>query len=129
VDPVGACVGMKGQRVQSVVAELNGEKIDIVPWDKDPAKLVCNALAPAAVSKVIVDDEHHSMEVIVADDQLSLAIGKRGQNVRLAAQLTGWRLDIKSESKLEEQLSSSKNLLASVNGLGPMRAEILVHEG
>ncbi len=129
VDPVGACVGMKGARVQAVVGELNGEKIDIVPWDADPAKLVCNALAPAVVSKVIVDEDHHSMEVVVADDQLSLAIGKRGQNVRLAAQLTGWRLDIKSESKLEEQLSSSKNLLASIEGIGDMRAEILVHEG
>ena len=92
---------MKGARVQAVVQELNGEKIDIVPWDNDPAKLVCNALAPAVVSKVIVDDQRHAMEVIVAEDQLSLAIGKRGQNVRLAAQLTGWRLDIKSEAKLE----------------------------
>ena len=129
VDPVGACVGMKGARVQAVVQELNGEKIDIVPWDKDPAKLVCNALAPAVVSKVIVDDERHAMEVIVAEDQLSLAIGKRGQNVRLAAQLTGWRLDIKSEAKLEEQMAGVKSVLASVEGLGDMHAGILVHEG
>ena len=129
VDPVGACVGMKGARVQAVVQELNGEKIDIVPWDKDPARLVCNALAPAVVSKVIVDDANHSMEVIVADDQLSLAIGKRGQNVRLAAQLTGWRLDIKSESKLEQELVGSKLAVASIPGIGPMRAEILVNEG
>ena len=129
VDPVGACVGMKGARVQAVVQELNGEKIDIVPWDKDPAKLVCNALAPAVVSKVIVDEERHAMEVIVAEDQLSLAIGKRGQNVRLAAQLTGWRLDIKSEAKLEEQLAGVKSVLASVEGLGDMHAGILVHEG
>ena len=129
VDPVGACVGMKGARVQAVVQELNGEKIDIVPWDKDPAKLVCNALAPAVVSKVIVDEERHAMEVIVAEDQLSLAIGKRGQNVRLAAQLTGWRLDIKSEAKLEEQLAGVKAVLASVEGLGDMHAGILVHEG
>jgi transcription termination/antitermination protein NusA len=120
---------MKGARVQAVVQELNGEKIDIIPWDKDPAKLVCNALAPAVVSKVIVDDERHAMEVIVADDQLSLAIGKRGQNVRLAAQLTGWRLDIKSEAKLEEQLAGVRAVLASIEGLGDMHAGILVNEG
>lgn len=129
VDPVGACVGMKGARVQAVVQELNGEKIDIVPWDKDPARLVCNALAPAVVSKVIVDDANHSMEVIVADDQLSLAIGKRGQNVRLAAQLTGWRLDIKSEGKLEQELVGAKVAVANIPGIGVMRAEILVNEG
>jgi len=129
VDPVGACVGMKGSRVQSVVQELNGEKIDIIPWDKDPARLVCNALAPAVVSKVIVDEQNHSMEVVVGDDQLSLAIGKRGQNVRLAAQLTGWRLDIKSEKKLEEELAGAKALVASIPGLGQMQAEVLVNEG
>lgn len=129
VDPVGACVGMKGARVQAVVQELNGEKIDIVPWDKDPARLVCNALAPAVVSKVIVDDDRHAMEVIVAEDQLSLAIGKRGQNVRLAAQLSGWRLDIKSEAKLEEQMAGVKSILSSIAGIGDMHAGILVHEG
>ena len=129
VDPVGACVGLKGMRVQTVVSELSGEKIDIIPWDKDPAKMVCNALAPAVVSKVIVDEDSHSMEVIVADDQLSLAIGRRGQNVSLAAQLTGWRLDIKSESKLEQQLNEIKESLGSIPGLGMMQAEILVHEG
>lgn len=129
VDPVGACVGVKGARVQAVIQELNGEKIDIIPWDQDPARLVCNALAPAVVSKVIVDDNNHSMEVIVADDQLSLAIGKRGQNVRLAAQLTGWRLDIKSEGKLESELVGAKMAVASIPGIGAMRAEILVNEG
>ena len=129
VDPVGACVGVKGARVQAVVQELNGEKIDIIAWDNDPAKLVCNSLAPAVVSKVIVDDEKHAMEVIVAEDQLSLAIGKKGQNVRLAAQLTGWRLDIKSEAKLEEQFAGVKAVLASIDGLGDMHAGILVHEG
>src|SRR5208283_4182222 len=92
VDPVGACVGMKGTRVQSVVQELRGEKIDIVPWTDDQAELVCRALAPAKVSKVIIDEDEHAMEVIVPDDQLSLAIGKRGQNVRLAHRLTGWKL-------------------------------------
>jgi transcription termination/antitermination protein NusA len=129
VDSVGACVGMKGSRVQAVVQELNGEKIDIIPWDSDPAKLVCNALSPAVVTKVIVDDESHSMEVIVAEDQLSLAIGRKGQNVRLAAQLTGWKLDIKSEAKLEEQLFAVKSVLSMVSGLGDMHAGILVHEG
>jgi len=129
VDPVGACVGMKGARVQAVVQELNGEKIDIIPWDSDPARLVCNALAPAVVSKVIVDDENQSMEVIVAEDQLSLAIGKRGQNVRLAAQLTGWRLDIKSEAKLDAEQAGSKAAVAGIPGVGPMSAEILVSEG
>ncbi|MBF0442637.1 MAG: transcription termination/antitermination protein NusA [Oligoflexales bacterium] len=129
VDPVGACVGIKGARVQAVVSELNGEKIDIVPFDHDPARLVCNALAPAVVSKVIVDEEKMSMEVIVADDQLSLAIGKRGQNVRLAAQLTGWRLDIKCESAIEEKMSGAKNRLTLIEGVNEMMASILVQEG
>jgi N utilization substance protein A len=100
VDPVGACVGMKGSRVQAVVQELRGEKIDIVPYSEDAIRFVVNALAPAEVSDVNVDEENRTMEVLVADDQLSLAIGKRGQNVRLAAKLTGWKLDIKSESRL-----------------------------
>ena len=96
VDPVGACVGMKGSRVQAVVQELRGEKIDIVPYDDDPARFVCNAIAPAEVKRVIIDAEGHRMELIVPDDKLSLAIGKKGQNVRLASQLTGWRIDIHS---------------------------------
>ncbi len=106
VDPVGACVGMKGSRVQAVVQELRGEKIDIVPWDRDPARFVCNAIAPAEVSRVIIDEGHGGMELIVPDAKLSLAIGRRGQNVRLASQLTGWKLDIVSESRfrqMEEQ--------------------------
>ncbi len=102
VDPVGACVGMKGSRVQAVVQELRGEKIDIVPWHEDPARFVCNALAPAEVSRVLLDDQNRAMEIIVPDDQLSLAIGRRGQNVRLASQLTGWKLDINSESRVKE---------------------------
>jgi N utilization substance protein A len=102
VDPVGACVGMKGSRVQAVVQELRGEKIDIVPYDDDPARFVCNAIAPAEVKRVIIDAEGHRMELIVPDDKLSLAIGKKGQNVRLASQLTGWRIDIHSESKIYE---------------------------
>ncbi len=102
VDPVGDCVGMRGSRVQNVVSELRGEKIDIIPWSEDVARFACNALQPAAVSKVLVDDDNRSMEIIVPDDQLSLAIGKRGQNVRLAAKLTGWRIDIKNETRQAE---------------------------
>ncbi|OPY73426.1 MAG: hypothetical protein A4E64_02570 [Syntrophorhabdus sp. PtaU1.Bin058] len=102
IDPIGACVGVKGSRVQAVVQELRGEKIDIIPWSKDIAKFVCNTLAPAKVSKVYINEEDHSMEVIVNDDQLSLAIGKRGQNVRLASKLTGWKIDISSESEVEK---------------------------
>jgi N utilization substance protein A len=102
IDPVGACVGMRGARVQNVVSELRGEKIDIIPWSEDIARFACNALSPAQVSKVFVDEENRTLEIIVADDQLSLAIGKRGQNVSLAARLTGCRIDIKSESKVAE---------------------------
>jgi len=102
IDPVGACVGMRGARVQNVVSELRGEKIDIIPWSEDIARFAINALSPAQVSKVFVDEEKRALEIIVADDQLSLAIGKRGQNVSLAARLTGCRIDIKSESKVAE---------------------------
>ena len=102
VDPVGACVGMRGARVQNVVSELRGEKIDIIPWSEDIARFACNSLSPAQVSKVFVDEDNRTLEVVVADDQLSLAIGKRGQNVSLAARLTGCRIDIKSESKAAE---------------------------
>ncbi|MBF0118484.1 MAG: transcription termination/antitermination protein NusA [Desulfobacterales bacterium] len=99
VDPVGACVGMKGSRIQNVVQELKGEKIDVISWHIDNVKFVCNALAPAEIKRVIMDEENRSMEVIVGDDFLSIAIGKRGQNVRLASKLTGWHLDVKSESQ------------------------------
>ena len=98
IDPVGACVGMRGSRVQSVVQELRGEKIDIVAYSDDSAKFVCTALSPAKVDRVLIDEENRAMEVIVADDQLSLAIGKNGQNVRLAVKITGWKIDVKSES-------------------------------
>ncbi len=104
IDPVGACVGVKGNRVQSVVQELKGEKIDIIPWHMDPAKFVCNALAPAEIARVIIDEENHSMEVVVPDDYLSIAIGKGGQNVRLASKLTGWRLDVESETRYNEYM-------------------------
>ncbi|MEO6954458.1 MAG: transcription termination factor NusA, partial [Polyangia bacterium] len=116
VDPVGACVGMKGSRVQSVVQELRGEKIDIVPYSEDPARFVCNAIAPAEVSRVVIDAETHTMELIVPDDRLSLAIGKKGQNVRLASQLTGWRIDIHSESKVRELEEQARRSLADIEG-------------
>lgn len=103
VDPVGACVGMRGSRVQNVVTELRGERIDIIPWTPDPARFACAALAPAEVSRVYIDDEEQAMEIIVPDDQLSLAIGKKGQNVRLAAKLINWKIDIKSESHAQEE--------------------------
>ncbi|GAB6889923.1 MULTISPECIES: transcription termination factor NusA [Geobacillus] len=102
VDPVGACVGPKGQRVQAIVDELNGEKIDIVRWSADPVEFVANALSPAKVLRVIVNEEQRATTVIVPDYQLSLAIGKRGQNARLAAKLTGWKIDIKSESEARD---------------------------
>jgi N utilization substance protein A len=118
VDPVGACVGMKGSRVQSIVQELRGEKIDIVPWDRDPARFVCNAISPAEVTKVIIDEPNGSMELIVPDEKLSLAIGKKGQNVRLAGALTGWHLDIMSESvfkKMEEETIQQFTRVAQID--------------
>jgi transcription termination/antitermination protein NusA len=129
VDPVGACVGMKGSRVQSVVQELRGERIDIVPWSPDAARYVCSALSPAQVSKVIIDEAQKSMDVIVPDDQLSLAIGRKGQNVRLAVQLTGWKIDIKSESKMRELARWFAEAVAVVPGCGDGEAEMLLQSG
>jgi N utilization substance protein A len=129
VDPVGACVGMKGSRVQAVVQELRGEKIDIVPWDPDPAKFVCNALAPAEILRVIVDEENRSMEVVVPDDQLSLAIGKRGQNVRLASRLTNWKLDVISESEYNSKLKEGYKSLLKLSGVGEKLATALYEMG
>ena len=129
VDPVGACVGMKGSRVQAVVQELRGEKIDIITWDNDPAKFICNALSPAEIIRVIVDETNHSMEVVVPDDQLSLAIGKRGQNVRLASRLTGWRLDVTSETNYNQALKDGYRSLLDLQGVGPKRASDLYEEG
>jgi N utilization substance protein A len=129
VDPVGACVGMKGTRVQSVVQELRGEKIDIVPWTDDQAELVCRALAPAKVSKVVIDEDEHAMEVIVPDDQLSLAIGKRGQNVRLAHRLSGWKLDVRSDSEAEEEARAARASLNAIPGIGDINAELLYQWG
>jgi len=129
VDPVGACVGMKGSRVQAVVQELRGEKIDIVTWDPDPAKFICNALAPAEIIRVIVDEENHSIEVVVPDDQLSLAIGKGGQNVRLASRLTGWALDVVSETNYNKALKEGYESLLGLEGVGEKLAADLYQEG
>ncbi len=129
VDPVGACVGIKGSRVQAVVQELRGEKIDIVEFDEDPARFVCAALAPAEVSRVIIDEANHAMEIIVPDDQLSLAIGRSGQNVRLAAQLTGWKLDINSESRVKEMREFADRSLGVLPGVTDLLVETLYAHG
>jgi N utilization substance protein A len=117
VDPVGACVGIKGSRVQAVVQELRGEKIDIVPFDPDPARYIINAIQPAEVNKVIVDESDHRMELVVPDEKLSLAIGRKGQNVRLAAQLTGWKLDIISDSKFRQMEDEALVVLKEIDGV------------
>src|SRR6187399_3284441 len=117
VDPVGACVGIKGSRVQAVVQELRGEKIDIVPYDKDVARYIINAIQPAEVNRVVVDEANHRMELVVPDEKLSLAIGRKGQNVRLASQLTGWRLDIVSESKFRQMEDEAMIQLAEIDGM------------
>jgi N utilization substance protein A len=129
VDPVGACVGMRGSRVQAVVQELRGEKIDIVPFNDDPARFVCNAIQPAQVSRVLIDAERHTMELVVPDDKLSLAIGKKGQNVRLASRLTGWRIDIHSESKIREMEQRSRAEIAAIPAVGENLAATLFELG
>jgi N utilization substance protein A len=129
VDPVGACVGMKGTRVQAVVQELRGERVDIVPWTPDFAEYVCRALQPAKVSKIILDEDEHAMEVIVPDDQLSLAIGKKGQNVRLASRLTTWKLDVRSEAEVELEHTRSLEQLTAIAGISNMTAELLYQNG
>jgi N utilization substance protein A len=129
IDPVGACVGMRGSRVQSVVQELRGEKIDIIPYTNDAAKYVSSALSPAKVNRVFVDDENRTMTVIVPDDQLSLAIGKNGQNVRLAVKLTGWKIDVKSETMAAEKEEERQTDLTKLTGVGPAIAEKLYNKG
>ena len=133
IDPVGACVGMRGSRVQAVVAELQGEKIDIIQWNQDPATFVVNALAPAEVTKVVLDEDSGRIEVVVPDEQLSLAIGRRGQNVRLASQLTTWTIDIltegeESERRQEEFRSRSKMFIDALD-VDDVLAHLLVTEG
>lgn len=129
IDPVGACVGIKGSRVQAVVQELRGERIDIITWTPDEPSFVARALAPAEVSRVVVDEEQHSMEVVVPDDQLSLAIGRRGQNVKLASKVTGWRIDVRSVSVAEEEAKRARAVLAAIPGIDFMHAEILFQQG
>jgi transcription termination/antitermination protein NusA len=133
IDPVGACVGMRGARVQAVVGELQGEKIDIIPWSSDPATFIVNALQPAEVSKVVLDPEDARVEVVVAEPQLSLAIGRRGQNVRLASQLTGWSIDILTEAEESErrqkEFASRSELFIKGLEVDEMFAQLLASEG
>ena len=133
IDPVGACVGMRGSRVQAVVAELQGEKIDIIPWSPDPATFVVNALAPAEVSKVVLDEDAGKIEVVVPDDQQSLAIGRRGQNVRLASMLTGWEIDIMTEQteseRRQEEFKSRSDMFITALDVEDVIAHLLVTEG
>lgn len=129
IDPVGACVGMKGTRVQSVVHELKGEKIDIIPWHSDPAKFVCNALSPAEISRVVIDEVNRLMEVIVPDEYLSVAIGRRGQNVRLASRLTGWSIDVKSETDYSSAMQIGYDSLMGLPGVGSSTADALYEQG
>jgi len=129
VDPVGACVGMRGARVQNIIQELRGEKIDIIPWSNDTARYACNALSPAKVNKVIIDESNRAMEVIVDDDQLSLAIGRKGQNVRLASQLTDCKIDIKTESEVKKEQQEVIALMMSLPKVGEVSANLLYNEG
>jgi N utilization substance protein A len=133
IDPVGACVGMRGSRVQAVVAELQGEKIDIIQWSPDEATFIVNALAPAEVTKVVMDEEDERVEVVVPDEQLSLAIGRRGQNVRLASQLTGWQIDIMTESQESErrqrEFAERTALFQESLDVDEVIAQLLVTEG
>ena len=133
IDPVGACVGMRGSRVQAVVAELQGEKIDIIQWSPDEATFIVNALAPAEVTKVVMDEEDERVEVVVPDEQLSLAIGRRGQNVRLASQLSGWQIDIMTESQESErrqrEFAERTALFQEALDVDEVIAQLLVTEG
>ncbi len=129
IDPVGACVGMKGVRVQNVIHELKGEKIDIIPWSDNPVMFVRSALSPAEISSVRVDERNHTMEIMVEDDQLSLAIGRKGQNVRLAAQLTGWRIDIISKTKLTKRTSETLFNLQHIEGVNETMAQAIYQAG
>ena len=129
IDPVGACVGMRGSRVQSVVQELRGETIDIIPYTEDAATYVSSALSPAKVSRVFIDEENRTMTVIVPDYQLSLAIGKNGQNVRLAVKLTGWKIDMKSETMATAKEEEGYKVLESIPGMEPAMAESIFNKG
>jgi N utilization substance protein A len=133
IDPVGACVGMRGSRVQAVVGELQGEKIDIIPWNDNAATFIVNALQPAEVAKVVLDEDAERIEVVVPDDQLSLAIGRRGQNVRLASQLTGWDIDILTEEeesqRRQKEFVERSNLFMEALNVDEMVGQVLASEG
>src|ERR1017187_310257 len=133
VDPVGACVGLRGQRVKNIVRELNNEKVDIIKWDPNIKNYIANALAPAQLKAFAVDEARHRVKIMVAEDQLSLAIGKRGQNARLTSKLTGWQIDIEPEAVVtlgfEEKVAQAVQNLAAIPGLAPGQANILVHAG
>lgn len=129
VDPIGACVGVRGARVQAVVQELRGERIDIVPWTADEPSFVARALQPAEVQRVVVDEDNHVMEVIVADDQLALAIGRRGINVKLASKLSGWRLDVRSVSVAQEEARLARSSIDAIPGMQFTFAELLFQNG
>lgn len=133
IDPIGTCVGMRGSRVQAVISELAGERIDIILWSEDPATFIINALAPAEISSIMVDEEKHSMDIVVDDDNLAQAIGRGGQNVRLASELTGWELNImtvdESKAKNEKETSQICQLFMEKLDVDQEIAEILVHEG
>jgi transcription termination/antitermination protein NusA len=133
IDPVGTCVGMRGSRVQAVTQELAGERVDIILWSAEPAQFVINGLAPAEVSSIVVDEERHSMDVVVDEDQLALAIGKGGQNVRLASELTGWQLNIMTteerEQKSEQETSALRSVFMEKLDVDGEVADILVSEG
>jgi len=129
VDPVGACVGVRGCRVQNVVQELKGEKIDIIRWNPDSVRYVCNAISPAEINKIILDEEEHKMEIVVLDEQLSLAIGRRGLNVRLAAKLTGWKLDVKSASRVASDFDQLFAPFADLEGFNHTAMELLYDNG
>jgi len=133
IDPVGPCIGMRGSRVQAVVGELQGEKIDIIQWSNDPATFIVNALAPAEVAKVVLDEEKQRIEVVVPDEQLSLAIGRRGQNVRLASQLSGWNIDIMTEAeeseKRQEEFRTRSQMFITALDVDDVIAHLLVTEG
>jgi N utilization substance protein A len=129
VDPVGACVGMKGSRIQNIVQELRGEKIDVVPWNPDIAKFVCNSLAPAEITRVVIDEDNRTMEVIVPEDHLSISIGKNGQNISLACDLTKWHLQVMSEEDYSRGIKQGYDDLMRLSGINLSTAEIMLSAG
>jgi len=133
VDPVGACVGMRGQRVKNIVRELNNEKVDVIPWSADVKTFVTKALEPAQLKSITLDETRKRVKILVGEDQLSLAIGKRGQNARLTARLTGWEVDIDAEHVVtkgfDEKVAEAVELLASIPGINREQADALVHAG